>query len=84
MHIRVGVPHVQAVKNCTPYCLRVNWPSGNVLKQWYTSDQVTSGSTCSVTPALTLSSGEYTWWVRTFNSAGYGPWSDGMQFNVGS
>ena len=31
---------------------------------------------------LTLTDGEYTWWIRTYNSVGYGPWSSGMKFTV--
>jgi bacillolysin len=67
----------------TWYYLWVNGPSGNVIKQWYTSAQANcNGSTCSVTPDTALSAGSHTWWIQTWNSAGYGPWSDGMNFSI--
>lgn len=31
---------------------------------------------------LTLAGGEYEYWVRTWGSDGYGPWSDGLSFTV--
>jgi predicted outer membrane repeat protein len=69
------------VSEVTWYYLWVNGPSGNVIKQWYTSAQANcNGSTCSVTPSTDLSSGAHTWWIQTWNSAGYGPWSSGMNF----
>jgi hypothetical protein len=36
---------------------------------------------CSVTGAA-LAAGSYTWYVRTWNSSGYGPWSSGMGFSI--
>jgi hypothetical protein len=72
-----------AVSSATWYYLWVNGPSGNVLKQWYTSAQANcGGGACAVTPATTLTSGNHTWWVQTWNAAGYGPWSAGMSFTV--
>ena len=72
-----------ADNTATWYHLWVDGPSGNVIQQWYTSAQANcNGSTCSVTPATILSSGAHTWWVRTWNGAGNGPWSAGMNFNV--
>lgn len=72
------------MSSATWYYLWINGPSGNVFKQWYsTAESSCNGSTCSVTPAgLTLSGGNYTWWVQTWNDAGYGPWSDGMTFSL--
>jgi hypothetical protein len=35
-----------------------------------------------VTPATALQ-GACQWWIQTWNDAGYGPWSDGMNFTVG-
>ncbi|MCI0529794.1 MAG: hypothetical protein L0Y56_20315, partial [Nitrospira sp.] len=69
------------VSNSTWYYLWVNGPSGNpVIQQWYQGSVVCSGSICSVTPTTTLGSGSYTWWIQTWNSAGFGPWSLGMSF----
>jgi hypothetical protein len=71
------------VSTATWYYLWVDGPSGNVIKTWYTSVQANcNGSTCSVTPAKTLSAGAHVWAVQTYNDAGYGPWSTGMSFSV--
>lgn len=64
------------------YYLWVNGPTGNVIKQWYQASSACSGGTCSATPSVTLGVGNYTWWVQTWNSSGYGPWSNGMSFNT--
>jgi glucose/arabinose dehydrogenase len=68
----------------TWYYLWIDGPNGNVFKQWYTTAQANcDGTTCSVTPTdFTLSGGNYTWWIQTWNDAGYGPWSDGLNFNL--
>ncbi len=72
-----------AVPGATYYYLWVNGPSGNVIQQWYTSAQANcTASTCSVTPATTLASGDHTWWIQTWNSAGTGPWSSAKNFTV--
>jgi secreted trypsin-like serine protease len=77
-----------AVATMTHYYLYVNGPSGNpVIKKWYTAFEAgcQSGSgICSVTPATTLAGGNHTWWVQTWNSAGYGPWSAGSTFSTTS
>jgi hypothetical protein len=55
------------------------------IKSWYTAEQAgcSSGTgACSITPATILSSGTAKWWIQTWNSAGYGPWSDPMSFTV--
>jgi hypothetical protein len=71
------------VAGATWYYLWINGPSGNVFQQWYTAAQANcSGGICSVTPPMTLSSGAHTWWVQTWNNAGYGSWSDGKSFTV--
>ena len=70
------------VSNVTWYYLWVNGPNGNKVKQWYDASLICGGGTCSVTPAVTLSAGNHTWWVQTWSSAGYGPWSNGMGFSI--
>ena len=35
---------------------------------------------CRATPGLT--SGQYRWWIQTWNNVGYGPWSSGLNFSV--
>jgi hypothetical protein len=67
------------------YYLWVNDSTGNKIQQWYTAAQVGCGSgtgNCSVTPAVPLAIGAGMWWVQTWNTIGYGPWSSGMSFTV--
>jgi len=75
-----------AVSSATWYYLWVNGPSGSpVIRQWCTAEQAgcaTGTGTCAVTPATTLTRGSHTWWIQTYNNAGYGPWSAGMSFTV--
>jgi hypothetical protein len=68
----------------TWYYLWVNGPSGTaVIQQWYTAAQANcNGTWCWVTNATTLPVGTNTWWVQTWNSAGYGPWSSGLTFTI--
>jgi hypothetical protein len=71
------------VSSATWYYLWVDGPSGNVIQQWYRSSEANcNGSTCSITPSTILSAGAHSWWIQTYNSAGYGPWSDRMDFSV--
>jgi hypothetical protein len=73
-----------AVSNSTWYCLYVNDSTGNRINQWYTAAQAGCGSgigACSVTPTSEVR-GAGQWWVRTYNSAGYGPWSTGLLFTA--
>ena len=73
-----------AVSGSTWYYLWVNDSTGNKIKQWYTAAQAgcASGGTCSVTPATTLSYGAGQWWIQTWNSNGYGPWSDPLSLTL--
>jgi hypothetical protein len=64
------------------YYLWIDGPSGNVFAQWHKASAICNASTCSVTPPLTLGGGNHTWWVQTWNSTGYGPWSAGMGFSL--
>jgi hypothetical protein len=52
--------------------------------QWYTSAQACITGTCSITPAgVTLSAGNYQWWIQTWNEAGgYGTWTSATNFMV--
>ena len=73
------------VSGSTWYYLWIDGPSGNVFKKWYTAAEVTSGSICQIKPAVTLATGNsYTWWIQTWNPAGYGPWSNSMSLSVGT
>ena len=76
-----------AVSGSTWYYLYVNQGSSNKIKKWYTAAQAgcSSGSgTCSITPTTSLASGNHTWWIRTYNSSGNGPWSNGKAFTISS
>jgi hypothetical protein len=69
------------------YYLWVNDSSGTpVIRQWYTSAQANcTGKWCWVTDqTASLQADTYTWWIRGWNSCGYGPWSAGMDFTVPS
>ena len=71
------------VSAATWYNLYVSGPSGYVFTQWYRSSDVCGASTCSIpgaTPGLT--SGQYRWWIQTWNNVGYGPWSTGLNFSI--
>jgi len=70
------------VSDASRYYLWVDNAAGNVIQQWYEASAVCGASTCSVTPATTLSGGAYTWWVQTWNSGGHGAWSIPMNFSV--
>ena len=74
-----------AVPNSTWYYLWVDDSIGNKIRQWYKAADAgcTSGTgTCSLTPGTALTVGAGKWWVQTWNSVGYGPWSTGMAFTV--
>jgi endoglucanase len=72
-----------AVSGADWYYLWVSNPSGTaVIKQWFQASTACSGGTCTATPATGLGLGTHRWWVQTYNAAGYGPWSSGLNFNV--
>jgi hypothetical protein len=75
-----------AVFGASHYLLWVNAPSGNgFIQQWFTAAAAgcpNGTGTCSATPTTALATGNHTWWIRTWNNIGYGPWSAGMAFNV--
>ena len=75
-----------SVSGSTWYYLWVNDSTGNKIKQWYTAVQAgcATGGTCSVTPGTALADGTGKWWVQTWNSNGYGLWSNEMVFTVDS
>ncbi|HJR79459.1 MAG TPA: serine protease [Anaerolineales bacterium] len=75
-----------AVSGAQWYYLWVNAPSGaGFIKQWFTATQAGCAAgtgTCSVTPTTALANGSHTFWVQTWSSAGYGPWSANLDFTV--
>ncbi|HJR80936.1 MAG TPA: choice-of-anchor Q domain-containing protein [Anaerolineales bacterium] len=70
------------VSDATYYYLWVKRPSGDAIKQWYQTGNVCNSGICSVEHPLALGAGAHTWWIQTWNSSGYGPWSSGMNFSV--
>jgi len=77
-----------AVPAATWYQLWVNDSSATPkIQTWYTAEQAGCAigtGFCSVTPTISLALGAARWWIQTWNSVGYGPWSDGMSFTVAS
>ena len=74
-----------AVSNATWYYLWVKNDTGPVFKKWYKAvDAQCSGGTgqCKITPAKNLANGKHTWWIQTWNSNGYGQWSNSMIFTI--
>lgn len=74
-----------AVSNSTYYYLYVNDSTGHKYGTWYTPAALgcSSGTgTCSVTPSTVLATGSGAWWVKTWNTSGFGPWSSGKGFNI--
>jgi hypothetical protein len=70
------------VADVTWYQLWVGDSSGNKINQWYTAAEAScadGAGSCSVTPT-TMVLGAMNWYIRTYNSGGYGPWSTGMSF----
>ncbi|HET9589056.1 MAG TPA: hypothetical protein VFO91_09740 [Anaerolineales bacterium] len=70
------------VSGVTWYFLWLRSTRGDVFAKWYEAMPICSGATCEVTPPLTLWPDHYTWWVQTYNPTGYGPWSNGLAFNI--
>jgi RHS repeat-associated protein len=66
----------------TNYTLNVRDASNTILTISYSAASVCSGSTCSVTPANTLSNTTYYWKVRGTNGSGNGPWSAEASFSA--
>ena len=74
-----------SVPDVTWYYLWVDDATGTRITQWYTAEQAGCApgtGMCSVTPTTMLMSGPARWWIRTFSSGGYGPWSPPTAFTV--
>jgi len=73
-----------AVPESSWYCLWVNDSTGTKIKKWYSAVEAgcpNGTGTCSVIPTTEVL-GSSQWWIKSSNSAGYGPWSTGMNFTV--
>jgi len=74
-----------AVSSSTWYYLWVNDSTGTRIQQWYRASEAGCASgtgTCSVASGVSLAGGAAKWWIQTWNTAGYGPWSQSMSFAV--
>jgi hypothetical protein len=75
-----------AVSGATWYQLYVNDSTGIKIQKWFTASEVgceTGTGTCSVKPTTALGAGAGQWWVQTYSSGGFGPWSlPGRSFTV--
>jgi hypothetical protein len=74
-----------AVSGSSWYHLWVNDSTGNKINQWYTAADAgcpAGTGNCSVTPMTALALGSGSWWIQTYNGAGFGPWSAPMDFTV--
>ena len=86
--ITTGTPTYtwNAVAGSTWYYLWVDDSTATAkITQWYRASDAGCAAgtgTCSVTPSVALASGAARWWIQTWNSAGYGPWSRGTDFAV--
>lgn len=74
-----------AAPTSTWYYLWVNDSTGTPVRKWYTAAQAgcSNGGVCTVTPATAVS-GNALWWIRTWNTAGAGPWSAAKSFSIGN
>jgi hypothetical protein len=57
------------------YCLWVNRNGSTYFSQWV-------HGTNACTPTNLFTAGNYSWWVRPWNAAGFGPWSSETTFTV--
>jgi hypothetical protein len=56
-----------------------------VLHEWYAASSLgcpSANQICTLTTAGGVANETITWWVRGWNSLGYGPWSSGMTFTL--
>lgn len=70
------------VPDSTWYRLYISDGTGVRHEQWYTRNQAncsTASDLCSISPNISINTSS-TWWVRTYNSFGNGPWSSGKNF----
>ena len=66
----------------TAYILWVDGPNGNLIKQWHDATQICNAATCSVPSTTTLDNGQYTWFVKAWNSSGDSGWATPMNFTI--
>ncbi len=83
--IGTGMPTFEWTESPTSTWYQI-WLSDGVspvMDQWYDGPSVCVGGTCSATPGLDLSTGTYSWWVRSWSPlGGYSAWSSETLFTV--
>lgn len=68
--------------DATWYYVWVQDTTGTIVQRWYKADDVGCGAgTCTITPSETVT-GNATWWVRSWNLAGFSEWSSGQDFSA--
>jgi hypothetical protein len=75
----------QSAPTATWYHFWLGTPNTSlVMEQWYTAEHAgcASGGTCSITVTPPVTAGAYVWHIRTWSSAGYGPWSAAHMFTM--
>jgi hypothetical protein len=75
----------QSVATATWYQFWLGKPDTSlVMEQWYTADHADCavGGSCTITVTPPVTAGAFIWYVRTWSSAGYGPWSAPLMFTV--
>ena len=74
-----------AMTDATSYLLWIKQGTVTKLSKLYTAAQTSCGAgtgQCSLLSPLSLTAGAYTWYIRTYNTVGYGPWSSVKSFTV--
>jgi hypothetical protein len=77
----------QAADGATFYYLQVNDATASPrFTLWYPAGQAcpANSATCSVNLTTGWADGAAIWWIQTWNTDGFGPWSAGMRFAVRS
>lgn len=72
-----------AVAGASWYYLWVQDAVGTPVKRWYRAGDVgcDPDGLCTVTPSESVV-GNVKWWIQTWNSAGFGPWSESLSFST--
>lgn len=76
-----------AVSGATWYYLWVQDSAGIKYLRWYPDHELncapSQSTTCRTGVVLDTPTGDVTWWIQTWSSAGYGTWSSAQTFRPG-
>jgi CSLREA domain-containing protein len=70
------------VSGATLYMVWVSSPAGTIFQNTYDSATVCAASPCSLSSPVTMWNNNYTWWVKAYNAAGWGVWSNVRTFTI--